>query len=313
MATSRFINIERRLQRDEHLRKEYTNFITEYISMGHKHEVIASQDACYLLHHPVIKTSSLTTETRVVFDASARTSNGISLNDVLKHGPTVQEDIFSILTRFRKHQYVLTADIEKMFRQIMIAEEDRHLQQILWRDHPHEALRTYALATVTYGTTSASFMATQCLVVLGEEAKKSSTNISEVILRDFYMDDLMTGCDTEEECMQLHEGITRILNLAKLPLRKWCSNSPLIVARIGKNQDLGDGDIIKSLRLCWQPFVDQFRFSITIPVDRENLTKRKLLSDLNKVFVPLGFLGPVLITGKIFLQQLWQLKINWDE
>ncbi|XP_008181657.1 uncharacterized protein LOC103309000 [Acyrthosiphon pisum] len=207
-----------------------------------------------------------------------------------------------------------------MFRQIMIAEEDRHLQQILWRDHPHEALRTYALATVTYGTTSASFMATQCLVVLGEEAKKSSAKISEVILRDFYMDDLMTGCDTEEECMQLHEGIARILNSAKLPLRKWCSNSPSIVARIGKNPDdalfildLGDGDIIKSLGLGWQPFVDQFRFSIAILADRANLTKRKLLSDLNKVFDPLGFLGPVLITGKIFLQQLWQLKINWDE
>jgi len=48
-------------------------------------------------------------------------------------------------------------------------------------------------------------------------------------------------------------------------------------------------------------------------VDRSNLTKRKLLSDLNKVFDPLGFLGPVLIIGKIFLQQLWQLKRNWDD
>ncbi|XP_060836335.1 uncharacterized protein LOC132918997 [Rhopalosiphum padi] len=311
MATSRFINIERRLQRDDHLRKEYTNFMTEYINMGHMYEVIAthevSQDACYLPHHPVIKSSSLTTKTRVVFDASAKTQNGTSLNDMLKRGPTVQEDIFSILTRFQKHQYVLTADIEKMFRQIMIAKEDHHLQRILWRDHPHEALRTYALATVTYGTTPASFMATQCLVVLGEEAKKRSSKISDVILRDFYMDDLMTGCDTEDECIQLQEPIASILDSAKLPLRKWCSNSSSIIARIGKNQDdalftldLGDGDIIKSLGLCWQPFVDQFRFNITIPVDRSNLTKRKLLSDLNKVFDPLGFLGPVLIIGKIF-------------
>jgi hypothetical protein len=50
-----------------------------------------------------------------------------------------------------------------------------------------------------------------------------------------------------------------------------------------------------------------------VPTVRPNLIKRELLSDLNKVFDPLGFLGPVLIIGKIFLQQLWQLKINWNE
>lgn len=85
----------------------------------------------------------------------------------------------------------------------MVAEEDRHWQQILWRTQPQEALRTYALATVTYGTTPVSFMATQCLVILAEEARKSSAKISEVISRDFYMDDLMTGCETEEECIHI--------------------------------------------------------------------------------------------------------------
>lgn len=44
------------------------------------------------------------------------------------HGPAVQEDLFTILLRFRKHQYVLTADIEKMFRQIAVATEDQDLK-----------------------------------------------------------------------------------------------------------------------------------------------------------------------------------------
>jgi len=91
--------------------------MNEYFDMGHMREVTSEEElfkkGYYLPHHPVLKASSLTTKTRVVFDGSARTTSGLALNDVLMRGPTVQEDIFSILVRFRKHQYVITADIEK--------------------------------------------------------------------------------------------------------------------------------------------------------------------------------------------------------
>lgn len=46
-------------------------------------------------------------------------------------GPTIQQDLFSILTRFRLHKYVITADIEKMYRQVWIKPEDRKYQNIL--------------------------------------------------------------------------------------------------------------------------------------------------------------------------------------
>lgn len=72
-------------------------------------------------------------------------------------------------------------------------------------------------------------------------------------------------------------------------------------------------DIIKSLGLCWRPTHDEFMFQVVPIPKRAQATKRKLLSDLNKIFDPLGFLTPVLIKGKIFLQQLWQLKIDWDK
>jgi len=293
------------------------------MDMGHMREIkngeVSLKNAYYLPHHPVLKSSSLTTKTRVVFDGSARTTTGLSLNYVLMRGLTVQEDILSILARFRKHQYVITADIEKMFRQIMVAVEDCHLQRILWRANPSEELRTYNLLTVTYGTTPASFIATQCLATLAQEQKKENKKVAEVIDRDFYMDGLMTVYDMVEECMQLQKYVTVVLESAKLPLRKWCSNSPIIIATINENQNdplfalnIGDEDSVKSLGLCWQPVPDQFKFNISIPLDRINLTKRKLLSELNEVFDPLGLMGPVLIKGKIFLQHLWQQKINWD-
>lgn len=58
--------------------------------------------------------------------------------------------------------------------------------------------------------------------------------------------------------------------------------------------------------------MDEQRFNGVVSLKCNNLTKRAILSDLNRVFDPLEFLTPVLITGKIFLQQLWQIKANWD-
>jgi hypothetical protein len=58
----------------------------------------------YLPHHVVVKESSSTTKVRVVFDGPAKTTTGISLNDILMVGPTVQQDLFSIVMRFRTHK-----------------------------------------------------------------------------------------------------------------------------------------------------------------------------------------------------------------
>lgn len=322
MATARFLSVERRLQRDESLGGAYVTFMKEYEANGHMKEVDNSSTPTtrfYLPHHPVLKESSLTTKLRVVFDASAKSSTGVSLNDILMRGPTVQEELFAILARFRKHQYAITSDVEKMFRQISVDPEDQDLQCILWREKPSDSLRTFKLTTVTYGTTSASFMATQCLVSLAEIEKNRYPEAASAIRRDFYMDDLMTGAETIAGCIQLQTQISSILSSARLPLRKWCSNSDEILAHVVKEQReplfvirAEAEDVVKSLGLCWKPVLDEFIFQLaSIPI-RAKVTKRMLLSDLNKIFDPLGFLTPVLITGKIFLQQLWQIKIEWD-
>ncbi|XP_076660394.1 uncharacterized protein LOC143363739 [Halictus rubicundus] len=43
------------------------------------------------------------------------------------------------------------------------------------------------------------------------------------------------------------------------------------------------------------------------------LSKRYVLSQVAKLFDPLGWLAPATIRGKIFLQQLWQHRLDWDE
>jgi len=91
----------------------------EYLAMCNMekiYEIEIPSKVCYLPHHPVVNTSSLTTKVRVVFDASANGSNGKSLNELLMRGLVVQGDIFTILCQFRKHVYVISADVEKMYQ-----------------------------------------------------------------------------------------------------------------------------------------------------------------------------------------------------
>ncbi|GFY26824.1 uncharacterized protein TNCV_4375701 [Trichonephila clavipes] len=160
-AISRLLAMERKFKNNPDFEKQYKEFMNEYESLGHMSLVNSrshtSKDQNFLPHHAVIKPSSLTTKLRVVLDASCKTTNGTSLNSLLGVGPKLQRDIFEILLNFRIPRIVFTADIEKMYRQILVADEDQKYQQILWRNNSSENIRTYKLKTVTYGLASASF------------------------------------------------------------------------------------------------------------------------------------------------------------
>ena len=91
----------------------------EYQQLGHMRELKPSEinlsdgKVFYLLYHPVIGE-----KIRVVFDGSFLDSDGVSLNNRLHIGPSIQGDLFSVCLRFRFHRDIFSADIVKMFRQI---------------------------------------------------------------------------------------------------------------------------------------------------------------------------------------------------
>ncbi|XP_077287395.1 uncharacterized protein LOC143912092 [Arctopsyche grandis] len=142
IAEKRHKTLERRFLANNNLKMEYNKVLEEYINSGHMSECEppeAHEVHCYSPHHVVVKESSLTTKYRVVFDASAKTTSNISLNNILMVGPSVQSDLLSLLLNFRLHKYVITADIKQMYRQIQIAEKNKNVQlnhNSLWWDGP---------------------------------------------------------------------------------------------------------------------------------------------------------------------------------
>ncbi|XP_015116120.1 uncharacterized protein LOC107040514 [Diachasma alloeum] len=149
-AKRRLLSLERKFKWNSKLAEDYTKVINEYKELGYMKKINTEiEDGFYLPHHAVFKDTSLTTKTRVVFDGSARSSTGVSLNDALMVGPTIQDDILGLVLRFRLHNYIFTGDIEKMYRQVLIRPEDTKYQRILWREN--NEIMTYELQTVTFG------------------------------------------------------------------------------------------------------------------------------------------------------------------
>lgn len=124
-AQRRLEALERRFKRHPDLAKAYCTFMDEYEQSGHMTlisdtEALQGKEVYFIPHQSVIRPDSLTTKLRVVFDASAKTTSGTSLDDKLMSGSNLQRDLFKILLRFRTYQYVVTADIAQMFRQIFV-------------------------------------------------------------------------------------------------------------------------------------------------------------------------------------------------
>lgn len=339
-ATERFLQLEKRLVKNQTLRSEYSQFINEYISLGHMTQLIPNNDclfnesvinamnsSCtlanippfYLPHHAVIKATSITTKLRVVFDGSAKSSSNVSINDAQIVGPVVQRDLFSILLQFRQYKIALTGDIEKMYRQILIRPPERKFQRILWRETPESPIQTYELNTITYGTASASYLATRCLIYLSDLYASQFPKTSNILKNNAYMDDILCGGDTVEEVLQIQNELINILASAGFPIRKFLSNHSAVLAD-NPNCDsafftipLGEREAAKALGITWNSVADVIQYDISSIASVPIVSKRIILSTVAQLFDPLGLLSPVIIIGKLLIQKLWQLQLSWDE
>jgi hypothetical protein len=168
VVLKRFKSLDRKLMSNTPLRVAYCDFMSEYLSLGHMS--VAKLPGRYIIsHHAVYNQSNGDLKIRVVFDASAISHDGTSLNGCLLQGPKLQQDIVDILTRFRVYKYAFTTDICKMYRQVMVAPEYRPLQHILWHASPHDQLIEYELNIVMYGLNCAPFLALRVLATIAEE------------------------------------------------------------------------------------------------------------------------------------------------
>ena len=135
LSLNRLKKLKERLDETPHLLNDYDKIFDEYLKLGIIEEVQTKGDTgqvVYLPHEEVVKENRSTTKLRIVFDASAKYKDTMSLNDVLYKGTCLNADLCSLLLKFRVHPIALTADIEKAHLQININEEYRDYLRFLW-------------------------------------------------------------------------------------------------------------------------------------------------------------------------------------
>lgn len=321
LADKRLASMERRMSKDPVFRAKYIDFMREYRDLGHmtaSHMDWSSGEHYFLPHHAVLK--SRTGKIRVVFDGSAPTSSGVSLNQCLHVGPKLHKEISDILTNFRRHQVVLMTDIRMMFRQTVIHPDDRRYQLILWRESPRDPVVVYELNTNTYGLASSPFVAIRSLLELAERERLNYPRASAILTNDIYVDDICTGASSVAEALVLRDELVALMKSGGYELRKWLSNSPEVLAGLPEEhqqdphlfENAENPNMVTVLGVQYRPVPDCFTYCVDLQIPRI-WTKRLVLSTVARTFDPNGWICPVIFKFKCFLQRLWTAGVSWDE
>ena len=210
--------------------------VQTYLDLGHAEPVPTSepppQTTYYLPMHAVMKDSSTTTKLRVVFDGSAITSSGTSLNQSLLVGPTLQPTLNNILLKFRCYPIALNADISKMYREVLLHPSDKDLHRFVWGASPTDPLQDYRMCRVTFEVSASPYLAVKTLQQTAKEHGEDYPDVTNHILSSFYVDDFLGGDDSAQEALDLYTHMCEVLQKGGFNLTKWRSSSKEVLQGI---------------------------------------------------------------------------------
>ncbi|GFQ68132.1 DUF1758 domain-containing protein [Trichonephila clavata] len=166
-----------------------------------------------------------------------------------------------------------------MYRQILVDQEGQ-IYSALCGENQKTPIREYKLCTVTYGTASAPYLATLCLLQVWLDLERDDPIVSSLIKVSFYFDDLMAGATSSKEAItSIKKTLSEVLEARGFHLRKWRSYSPDVLSRISSNWlgytynlEIPPDECSKTLGLTWNSEKDSFIFNLIVNFP-DNITK----------------------------------------
>ena len=313
--------------------KQYSDIINDQLEKGvievvsDENEITEKGKVTYLPHHDVIREDKSSTKLRIVYDASAKSKNGISLNDCLYKGPYMSTMLYELFLKFKTHFIAITADIEKAYLQISVKEEHRNLLRFLWFDDPFKKapnIIKMRFCRVTFGANCSQYLLTSIIHRHGDKYKALDPEFCRKVKAHFYVDDLNTGTNNINSGNLLYRNMKERFLDINFNLRKWRTNDKKLRGIIENSEILfnngGNENLVnhtdKVLGVTWNDLDDVLIFNIReMFMDALEIipTKRNILKLIASAYDPIGFLQPIWIKLKMLFQNICRLNIDWDD
>lgn len=255
---------------------------------------------------------------RLVMDGAAEYRN-VSLNSALVTGPDLTASLVFVLMRFRVGELAFSGDIQEMYLRVMMREEDRWAQQILWEDDG--GICSYRMNVLPFGTTCSPSLAQY---VKNANAQRFAVQFPDAvygIVENTYVDDHLQSCHTEEEAIDMALTVRAIHRSGGFNMRKWSSNSPAVLSALGCESTVDPKEVSQTsfvLGMQWTGVNDLFSFRARTESLEELLrldrpTKKQLLKLAMSIFDPLGLVAPISILARILLRNVCRYKVDMDD
>ena len=327
-ALGQLYSLERRFQSDPNLKSLYQQSIDTDVEKGFAKILDESEvkgtigKEWYLPHHPVLNPNK-PGKLRRVCNAASKYKE-VCLNDKLLAGPDLLHGLIGTTFRFREGQIALTADIESMFLQLQVPEQDRSCLRFLWRPRTNEPVQIYEYQRHEFRAKSSSTCANYALKRVGLDNEEEYPTATKAIQSNFYMDDFIKSVETPEEAIQVFNQLQLLLSRLGFELRKWIGNNDAVTKAIPENlksisntkqvdvEPNTEGSSV--LGLQWTVTDDSLQVCRGTNKEVEApITQRKILSLVSSVFEPIGLFAPFSVHMRRLLKGIWTKNgQHWD-
>ena len=266
----------------------------------------------FIPHRAVLKQEAqVTTKLRVVFNCSLKVGGAPSLNQASYGGIDLLSSLFGLLLGFRTNKYVIIGDIKAAFLQIKLKDEaDRNRFCFFWKESG--SLQIFRYSSLVFGLSASPFALNY--VIKYHASQYEDDLVTRLLNSNFYCDNFLYTSSKDSELQEVYKTSVSRMAEGGFRLQSWNTNLEKLkdAMKQAGNASSHDCPDERVLGYLYDFSLDTMRladFSLSEAVS----TKRQLLSEISKIFDPLGLFVPVCIRGRLLMRHTWAREISWDE
>ena len=298
----------------------------ENLTVEQQEKIMNSPVNYFIPWRSVWNMNSVSTQCRLVFDASQTIKSGVSLNCLLAKGRNNMNKLVQLGIRWQIRKHAFHTDIRKMYNTVRLNEDHWCYQLYLWDDDLSQEREptVKVIKTLIYGVKSSGNQAERGIREIGNLMKEEYPRQNEIIHKDIYVDDCLSGDDSYDEVRKSTDGLKLVLNRGGFDLKGFTFSG------FNPPDHLSNGDkSINVARVKWYPKSDLLKLNIgelnfgnkcrgkKVPylegLITETFTRRDCAGKVAEIFDLFGKFTPITAGLKLDLSELSKRNLDWDD